>query len=119
MLELETYYCCGVIMDGGDYSEVFCNPKTGDLVFECNTDDCVLLISELSISDPTDLQSTSALKRQIEGGTFGDCVGVVVTKSGVYVFFEDGQVEKRSLLNPKELIDGPYEYNTNEEYEIE
>lgn len=118
MLESEPYYRCGVIMDGGDFTDVFCNPSTGDLVFECNTDDCVLLIGEVSVSDPSDLDSTTALVRQINQGVFGNCVGAVVTKSGVYVFVDDDKVELRNIINPMEVIGGPYSYNTNEEYDL-
>ena len=95
---MEEQILCGVMRYNNEVIELYCDQETGDVSYT-GSDSIPMLVGMLSVTDPMAIETVDKLLVAIDKQAYGQCIGVVQAKSGVYVLTTETTCEKRTRLH--------------------
>ena len=119
MLETSTkHVVCGVIIDNGEATEIYCNTETGDVAYEGTIDGVSMLIGEVSIDDPLPLVDTTPLKRDLIENKYDGAIGIILTERNVIAIMPGEVAEFRTFAEANVATGDTFNIDMDQEYQI-
>jgi hypothetical protein len=118
MLETSTkHILCGGIIDNDEFTEIYCDPETGDCAFESTTDGAAILIGEVSVDNPLAMLDLAPLKKNLLENKFGGAIGIICRTNGAIAILPDEKAEERELLNIAESTGDTFDIDLDQQYD--
>lgn len=110
---------CGTINWNDTWEDVYCDPY-GVCVFETYGDGGCWCLTEINIGTPLEQGSVKSLQSNLDGGMYGEAIGVIYGYNGnIIVLLDEETAVERTLWEPTVDVGEKFYYSTDEEYEVE
>jgi hypothetical protein len=96
---MKDFVTCGSLKIGNGFSDIVCDPATGDLIF-CDDINGNCVMSNMSITDPINTEYSPAVDKIIES-TGAD--GVIMSETYL-IILKDFEAEYRDYTDPMQVL---------------
>lgn len=117
-MENQESVVCGIIVENGEYAPIFCNVNTGECYFNDELMGDGRLITELSVSEPVEMDFEDMVQSHQEGA-YGKCIGVIYDGECVIKLLTDTTAASFDIDDLSTPISQVYQINIYGDYETE
>lgn len=118
MLETSSkHVVCGGIIINDEFTELFCDPETGDVAFEDPIDGAALLVGEVSVDNPLPIQDLSPIRRDLVENKYGGAIGIILRTTGAIAILPGDLAEERTFESINTATGRTFPIDTDQQYE--
>lgn len=110
---MKDYVTCGMLDSGVGYSDILCDPKTGDVIL-CSDLLGDSLFSNITVMDPSTYQNDSVITNVCQ---YFKCDGAILSESYL-ITLKDGVASYRSFADTSKILH-TVAYDLNMSYDFE
>lgn len=119
MLETSSkHVVCGGIVANGEFTELYCDPETGDVAYEDPIDGAAILVGEVSVDNPLPIEDLSPVRRDLLENSYDGAIGIILRTTGAIAILPGDFAEERTFDSINKATGKTFPIDTDQQYEF-
>lgn len=109
---------CGVLLENGEFSTIYCDTATGECFFLDAVMSYPRLIAEVSVDDPVEIDVDDLIPA-LEEEAYGECVGIIYDGEMIIKLLDESTAVRVPAEDPKRQEAERFQIDIYGDYEMD